>query len=51
LKVLGQEGTGAGDDSDVEAEEQSSQRRRGRQEDQVAEIDLSSQGASMGIPL
>ena len=48
MKALGKERAGARDDGDVEAEEQSAQRRRGRQEDQVAEINLCPQNASLG---
>jgi hypothetical protein len=46
LKTLDQERTGAGNDGDIEAEEQSSQGRRGSQEDQVGEIDFSLHDAS-----
>ena len=51
-KVLGQEGAGAGNDGDVEAEEQSPQRRRGSQEDQIPKIDFSGQETPpVGTPL
>ena len=45
---MGQERAGAGDDGDVEAEEQPSQRRRGSQEDEVSEIDFAFRDTSHG---